>query len=115
MTVSQVAGSYAPIPAASGIYRSLIFRTSPPVAAVFVMGILSKRGNDRVALSTLIFGLLAGSVVFCFDFAPISGFKYVTDGLVSGGPLWRRSITWLDYRFFIIGFGRFRFSEVSVC
>ena len=54
---------------------------SPPVAAVFVMGILSKRGNDRVALSTLIFGLLAGSVVFCFDFAPISGFKYVTDGL----------------------------------
>ncbi|MEN8155658.1 MAG: sodium:solute symporter [Bacteroidota bacterium] len=54
---------------------------SPPVAAVFVMGILSKRGNDRVALSTLIFGLLAGSVVFCFDFEPISGVKFITDGM----------------------------------
>ena len=41
---------------------------SPPVASVFIMGILSKRGNDRVALSTMIFGLAAGTIVFCLDF-----------------------------------------------
>jgi SSS family solute:Na+ symporter len=45
------------------------------------MGILSKRGNDRVAISTMIFGLAAGVVVFCLDFDPISGSKLITDGL----------------------------------
>lgn len=54
---------------------------SPPVASVFVMGILSRRGNDRVALSTMIFGLAAGAIVFCLDFDPISGAKLITDGL----------------------------------
>ncbi len=54
---------------------------SPPVASVFIMGILSKRGNDNVALSTLLFGLLAGILVFCLDFEPISGARYITDGL----------------------------------
>jgi SSS family solute:Na+ symporter len=54
---------------------------SPPVASVFVMGILSRRGNDRVALSTMVFGLAAGIIVFCLDFDPISGSKWITDGL----------------------------------
>jgi len=54
---------------------------SPPVASVFVMGILTARGNDRVAISTMIFGLLAGSLVFCLDFEPISGSQLITDGL----------------------------------
>jgi SSS family solute:Na+ symporter len=54
---------------------------SPPVASVFVMGILSKRGNDKVAMSTMIFGLTAGVIVFCLDFDPISGSKMITDGL----------------------------------
>ena len=54
---------------------------SPPVASVFIMGILTSRGNDRVALSTMIFGLVAGSLVFCLDFDPISGSRYITDGL----------------------------------
>ncbi len=54
---------------------------SPPVASVFIMGILTSRGNDRVALSTMIFGLLAGSLVFCLDFEPISGYQYITAGL----------------------------------
>jgi SSS family solute:Na+ symporter len=54
---------------------------SPPVASVFVMGILSKRGNDRVAMSTMIFGLAAGVILFCLDFEPISGTKLITDGL----------------------------------
>jgi len=54
---------------------------SPPVASVFIMGILSSRGNDKVALSTMIFGLTAGTIVFCLDFDPISGSKMITDGL----------------------------------
>lgn len=54
---------------------------SPPVASVFIMGILSSRGNDKVALSTMIFGLTAGTIVFCLDFDPISGSKLITDGL----------------------------------
>ena len=54
---------------------------SPPVASVFIMGILTSRGNDRVALWTMIFGLIAGSLVFCLDFDPISGSRYITDGL----------------------------------
>jgi len=54
---------------------------SPPVASVFLMGILSRRGNDRVALLTMIFGLVAGTIVFCLDFEPIAGAKYITDGL----------------------------------
>jgi len=54
---------------------------SPPVACVFIMGILSSRGNDKVALSTMIFGLTAGTIVFCLDFDPISGSKLITDGL----------------------------------
>ena len=58
---------------------------SPPVASVFVMGILTSRGNDRVALSTMIFGLLAGSLVFCLDFDPISGSRY--DNRRTGHPL----------------------------
>lgn len=54
---------------------------SPPVASVFVMGLLSKRGNDKVALSTMIFGLTAGTIIFCLDFDPIFGSKMITDGL----------------------------------
>ena len=54
---------------------------SPPVASVFVMGIFSRRGNDKVALWTMIFGLVAGTIVFCLDFDPISGSRLITDGL----------------------------------
>lgn len=54
---------------------------SPPVASVFVMGIISRRGNDKVALSTMILGLVAGVIVFCLDFDPISGSRLITDGL----------------------------------
>jgi len=54
---------------------------SPPVASVFLMGILSHRGNDKVALWTMIFGLIAGSIVFCLDFDPISGSKLITEGM----------------------------------
>jgi len=51
------------------------------ITSLVVLGILTSKGNDRVALSTMIFGLLAGSLVFCLDFEPISGYQYITDGL----------------------------------
>ena len=62
----------------------LLSMLSPPVASVFVMGLLWKRGNDKAAFLTMIFGLLAGALVFCFDFAPISGYSYITEGLGIG-------------------------------
>jgi SSS family solute:Na+ symporter len=75
---SPLIGRFESIFDAISIVLSML---SPPVASVFIMGILSKRGNDRVALSTMIFGLAAGTIVFCLDFDPISGAKLITDGL----------------------------------
>jgi SSS family solute:Na+ symporter len=59
----------------------LLSMLSPPVASVFIMGIFWYRGNDKVALSTMIFGLVAGAIVFCLDFEPILGLSLITDGL----------------------------------
>ena len=75
---SPLIGRFESIFDAISIVLSML---SPPVASVFIMGILSKRGNDRVALSTMIFGLTAGTIVFCLDFDPISGSKIITEGL----------------------------------
>ena len=75
---SPLIGRFESIFDAISIVLSML---SPPVASVFVMGILSTRGNDRIALSTMIFGLAAGTIVFCLDFDPISGSKLITDGL----------------------------------
>lgn len=75
---SPLIGRFESIFDAISIVLSML---SPPVASVFIMGILSTRGNDKVALSTMIFGLAAGTIVFCFDFDPISGSKLITDGL----------------------------------
>lgn len=78
---SPVIGRFDSIFDAIAVLMSML---SPPVTSVFVMGLLWRKGNDKVALSTMIFGLLAGTVVFCFDFAPISGYSYITDGLGIG-------------------------------
>jgi len=78
---SPVIGRFESIFDAIAILMSML---SPPVASVFVMGLLWSKGNDKVALSTMIFGLLAGAVVFCIDFPPISGYSYITDGLGIG-------------------------------
>ena len=75
---SPLIGRFESIFDAISIVLSML---SPPVASVFIMGILSSRGNDKVALSTMIFGLTAGTIVFCLDFDPISGSKLITDGL----------------------------------
>jgi SSS family solute:Na+ symporter len=75
---SPLIGRFESIFDAISIVLSML---SPPVASVFVMGILSRRGNDRVAMSSMIFGLASGVIVFCLDFEPISGSKLITDGL----------------------------------
>jgi len=62
----------------------LLAMLSPPVTSVFVMGLVWSKGNDKVALSTMIFGLAAGAIVFCLDFASISGYSYITEGLGIG-------------------------------
>ncbi len=54
---------------------------APPVATVFLFGVFSKRGTNKAAVVTLIAGLSMGITAFCFDFEPISGYKYLTWGL----------------------------------
>ena len=54
---------------------------APPVAAVFLFGVFSKRGTRQAAFWTLISGLLLGIIAFCVDFEPISGYMYLTKGL----------------------------------
>ena len=78
---SPVIGRFESIFDAIAVLLSML---SPPVASVFVMGLLWSKGNDKVALSTMISGLAAGAIVFCLDFPPISGYSYITDGLGIG-------------------------------
>ncbi len=78
---SPVIGRFESIFDAIAILLSML---SPSVASVFVMGLLWSKGNDKVALSTMVFGLAAGTIVFCLDFAPISGYSYISEGLGIG-------------------------------
>lgn len=54
---------------------------APPVAVVFLFGVFSKRGTKQAAFLTLILGLILGCIAFSIDFAPISGYMYLTKGL----------------------------------
>ncbi len=54
---------------------------APPVAVVLLFGVFSKRGTKQAGLITLISGLVLGITFFCIDFAPISGYMYLTQGL----------------------------------
>jgi SSS family solute:Na+ symporter len=54
---------------------------APPVAAVFLLGVFSKKGTAQAAFITLISGLVLGILAFCLDFEPISGYMYITRGL----------------------------------
>lgn len=54
---------------------------APPVAVVFLFGVFSKRGSRKAGFITLITGLIIGIAAFCFDFAPLSGYMYLTKGL----------------------------------
>lgn len=54
---------------------------APPVATVLLFGVFSRRGTKQAGLITLIAGLALGVTSFCIDFAPISGYMYLTKGL----------------------------------
>ncbi len=54
---------------------------APPVAAVFLFGVFSKRGTNSAAIVTLLSGFALGITAFCLDFEPISGYMYLTRGL----------------------------------
>ncbi len=54
---------------------------APPVAVVLLFGVFSKRGTKQASIVTLISGLLIGIALFCIDFEPVSGYKYLTRGL----------------------------------
>jgi SSS family solute:Na+ symporter len=53
---------------------------APPITAVFLLGVYSKRGTRQASFVTLCVGLALGVISFCFDYAPISGKMYLTDG-----------------------------------
>lgn len=53
---------------------------APPVAVVFLFGVFSRRGTRQAAFVTLLSGLILGITAFCFDFEPISGYMYLTNG-----------------------------------
>ena len=54
---------------------------APPISAVFLLGVFYKRGTKEAAFYTLVIGFLIGTLVFMLDFPPISGYKYITEGL----------------------------------
>lgn len=75
---SPLVGKFESIFEAIAIIMAMI---SPPVSTVFVLGALWKRGTARASHITLIAGMILGTITFCFDFAPISGYSYISEGL----------------------------------
>jgi SSS family solute:Na+ symporter len=43
---------------------------APPISTVFLLGVFSKRGTEKAAMSTLVIGFFAGLLVFILDFIP---------------------------------------------
>jgi len=54
---------------------------APPIAAVLLWGVFSRRGTKEAAITTLISGFILGALAFCLDFVPISGDMFITEGL----------------------------------
>ncbi|WP_420401924.1 sodium:solute symporter [Flagellimonas sp.] len=54
---------------------------APPISAVFLLGAFYRRGSRDAAFYTLLIGFVLGVVLFLLDFAPVSGYRYITDGL----------------------------------
>ena len=54
---------------------------APPIAPVLVWGVFWRRGTAQAGTFTLLFGFLAGFVVFLFDmgFPLLGGVQYVSD------------------------------------
>lgn len=43
---------------------------APPISAVFLLGVFSKRGTEKAAMVTLVIGFISGIIVFMLDFIP---------------------------------------------
>ena len=59
--------------------NDLLAVLSPPISAVFIWGVFSKKGTPKAGFATLLFGFLIGVVTFCADFELIAGQRYITD------------------------------------
>jgi SSS family solute:Na+ symporter len=70
----------------------ILVSIAPPVTAVMVLGVFWKRANQQGALTTMISGFTIGIVIFCLEFEPISGTRYITYNL--GIPLMMQAF-WL--------------------
>jgi SSS family solute:Na+ symporter len=75
---SPLIGKFESIFEAISVIMAMI---SPPVSSVFLLGALWKRGTSKASQVTLIVGMILGVVTFCFDFVPISGYAYISEGL----------------------------------
>lgn len=54
---------------------------SPPIAAVFVLGVFWKRGNEQGAIASMVAGIIAGVTVFIMDFPVFGDTKIITENL----------------------------------
>ncbi len=75
---SPLVGKFESIFEAIVIIMAMI---SPPVSTVFLWGAIWKRGTSQASKITLIAGIILGTITFCLDFVPISGFAYISEGL----------------------------------
>ena len=57
---------------------------APPITTVFLWGVFWRRGTRQAALATLLFGFMAGFIVFLFDLPIIGDVQVVTEGLGVG-------------------------------
>lgn len=54
---------------------------APPISTVFLLGIFYRRGTKEASYYTLLIGFVIGITLFLLDFPPVSGSRYITDGL----------------------------------
>ena len=52
--------------------NQMISVLAPPISAVFLWGVLWRRGTSAAALATLVAGFVLGMIVFCVDFPAVS-------------------------------------------
>jgi SSS family solute:Na+ symporter len=78
-----LAVSWAPLiakfPSIFEAINDLLAVLSPPISAVLLWGVFSKRGTAKAGLYTLIFGFVLGVIAFAIDFEPIWGQRTITD------------------------------------
>jgi len=78
-----VAVSWAPLiakfPSIFEAINDLLAVLSPPISAVLLWGVFTRKGTPKAGLYTLIFGFVLGIIAFAIDFEPIMGQRTITD------------------------------------